>query len=393
MIGMLSYWKTTCSPEILIKPHNLNESQLRWWKNLYFNGLGEFFYLNGIRADFDSFVNFKCFGNNILVKEKIVLGNANLIPVGGGKDSALSYELLCEAHEDNMIFFLNPQHLPIHVVDVNDRENKIVIAQREISPALLEMNKNGFLNGHTPFSALLAFLSLLISALTSRKNIILSNESSANEPTVAGSLVNHQYSKTIAFEGDFRNYVSSYIAEGFNYFSFLRPVNELQIAFMFSEYKHFFKKFRSCNAGSKKGIWCCKCPKCLFTYIILSPFLNEEDLNLIFGQNLFENNELKTIFNQLTGKAEIKPFDCIGTVEEVNTALVMTIKRKNQKNLPSLLKYYFEDSLYSIYDKNDFKKLLTHFNKENFLSQSHLKIIKEALRKRFIDVYKEKISL
>lgn len=44
-----------------------------------------------------------------------------------------------------------------------------------------------------------------------KKYVILSNESSANEPNVKGTKINHQYSKTVEFENDFRNYEMEYI--------------------------------------------------------------------------------------------------------------------------------------------------------------------------------------
>ena len=46
MIELISYWKATCSPTVIIKPFSLSNEQINWWKKLYFQGLGEFFYLN-----------------------------------------------------------------------------------------------------------------------------------------------------------------------------------------------------------------------------------------------------------------------------------------------------------------------------------------------------------
>ena len=43
MVELLSYWKAACPKQIVVKPFKLNEEQKLWWKNLYFNGLGEFF--------------------------------------------------------------------------------------------------------------------------------------------------------------------------------------------------------------------------------------------------------------------------------------------------------------------------------------------------------------
>jgi UDP-N-acetyl-alpha-D-muramoyl-L-alanyl-L-glutamate epimerase len=43
MVEMVSYWKAACPPLVIVKPFKLNEEQVKWWKNLYFSGLGEFF--------------------------------------------------------------------------------------------------------------------------------------------------------------------------------------------------------------------------------------------------------------------------------------------------------------------------------------------------------------
>jgi hypothetical protein len=66
------------------------------------------------------------------------------------------------------------------------------------------------LNGHTPFNALLAFLTYLVAYLGNKKYIVLSNESSANESNVRGLKVNHQYSKSFEFENDFNEYTKKY---------------------------------------------------------------------------------------------------------------------------------------------------------------------------------------
>ena len=48
MVELVSYWKVACAPKVIIKPHNLDEKQISWWKKLYFHGLGEFFFLLNI---------------------------------------------------------------------------------------------------------------------------------------------------------------------------------------------------------------------------------------------------------------------------------------------------------------------------------------------------------
>jgi len=48
LIELLSYWKATCSREIEVQTHNLDKDQINWWKDLIFEGMGQFFYENKI---------------------------------------------------------------------------------------------------------------------------------------------------------------------------------------------------------------------------------------------------------------------------------------------------------------------------------------------------------
>ena len=192
---------------------------------------------------------------------------------------------------------------------------------------------------HQQDPAMLAFYTRLASILTGIPNVALSNESSANESTVLGTSVNHQYSKSLEFEDDFRAY-----CPGFNYFSFLRPLSELQIAMLFSQFVDYHDVFRSCNVGSKQDIWCGHCAKCLFAYIILSPFIAPARLNRIFGKSMLDDLSLQHEFDQLTGQAETKPFECVGTVNEVLAALSMAKRRWYKEGCPALLKKHDADS-------------------------------------------------
>jgi hypothetical protein len=250
---------------------------------------------------------------------------------------------------------------------------------RTIDPLLLELNSQGFLNGHTPFSALLAFSSALAATMTGRRYIALSNESSANESTVIGSNINHQFSKSIEFEGDFRWYLKKFIAPGLEYFSFLRPLNELQIARLFSGFPGYFSVFRSCNVGSKTDTWCGKCPKCLFTYIILSPFLDSLQLVSIFRRNLLDDPGLLPVLHELTGISKTKPFDCIGTIEEVNAALVNLIRKSPDNDLPDLLREYKASETYYQYQQFDYQSLLHNFNTEHFLPVEYENLLRSYL--------------
>ena len=219
---------------------------------------------------------------------------------------------------------------------------------------------------------MLAFYTLLASACSGIANIALSNENSANEATVVGTEVNHQYSKSLEFENDFRQYTRATFPEHYNYFSFLRPLTELQIAMLFSRYTEFHDVFRSCNVGSKQDIWCCHCAKCLFAYIILSPFLPPERLSKIFGSDLLDDTTLSHEFDQLTGQAATKPFECVGTVSEVNIALSMALKKWYPTRRPQLLAHY---------QPTEARLPLTHLAPDNNLSAEEQNIIAQCIAK------------
>ena len=346
MIELVSYWKLACPKKVYIAPHKLDEKQILWWKKLYFNGLGEFFYLNGIKENVNDFMEIIPEGEFSCEKINIELEENTLVPIGGGKDSVVTIELL-KNKMPIIPLIINPRGATKECVETAGFSlEQTAVIKRTLDPTMLRMNNEGFLNGHTPFSALLAFYTILIGFAANSKYIALSNESSANEPTVPDTEVNHQYSKSIAFENDFRNYVDEYISSEIQYFSFLRPLNELQIARFFSKNKDYYKVFKSCNVGSKTDSWCGKCPKCLFTWLIMSPFIPQDELSDIFGKNLLEDNDLIPILKQLSGEVEVKPFECVGTVEEVNACLEYCRKAKDERqkslSINDLLNQYDE---------------------------------------------------
>jgi UDP-N-acetyl-alpha-D-muramoyl-L-alanyl-L-glutamate epimerase len=378
MVELVSYWKAACPPLVIVKPFKLKQDQVTWWKNIYFLGLGEFFYLNGIHTDIESFMNIRSETDTELSKFSLSLDESYIVPVGGGKDSAVTLELLKGAYKVTPLI-VNPRKATsecIQTAGFSQRDSIEIF--RTIDPLLLELNTQGFLNGHTPFSALLAFTSLLAGVLSGKRNIALSNEASANETTVIGQNINHQYSKSFQFEKDFRDYVSAFINDDLNYFSFLRPLHEIQIACLFSKLPKYFKVFKSCNVGSKTDIWCCNCPKCLFSFIILSPFIPLKELIEIFGENLLDKPSLLPVFNQLIGVDPVKPFECIGTVEEVNMTLSMYTD-KYKEELPCLLKGYTETHAYNKFRNISPEKWLNIFDDENYLKAEDFQIIKHAL--------------
>jgi UDP-N-acetyl-alpha-D-muramoyl-L-alanyl-L-glutamate epimerase len=357
LIELLSYWKTTCSPEIEIRAGKLNKEQIQWWKNLIIEGMGQFFYENKINWRKNNFLKIKSVSN----KEQNLFGeklkNRYLIPFAGGRDSIVTLEnLILSPKKDISLFTVNPIEKIQKTVKISGIKKQIVV-KREIDKNLLILNKKGYLNGHTPFTGLLSFLAVFCGIIFDYKNIVFSNEKSSNEGNVEylGKTINHQWAKSSKFEKIFKKYVKKYLAKDINYFSFLRKKYDLDISKMFVKHPKYFPVFSSCNAGMKIGTegfltskkrWCGDCPKCLFVFLSLYPFLDKKQIFKIFGENLFEKKELLPLIKDLVQKNRKKPFECVGTKKESLLALYLSWKRdKKIGELPIILKYFEKDIL------------------------------------------------
>ena len=339
MVELVSYWKIACPPKVVVQAGIINDAQISWWKKLYYQGLGEFFYTN----------------------------------------SACTIEMLKKSGHPLYTYIINPRGATLSTVKVSGlSEDHSIHVKRTLDKNMLELNRQGFLNGHTPFSALVAFSSVITARMYGLKYVALSNESSANESTVAGSTVNHQYSKSFEFEQDFHTYEQDWLESGVYYFSMLRPLSEFQIAKYFAGATAYHDIFRSCNAGSKQDIWCGHCPKCLFVFLILSPFLSHKRLTEIFGTDMLEDASMEDCFDKLTGLQSEKPFECVGSRHEVNAAICLTIEQMEAAGepLPLLLKRYKELPLYeaNFAHRHDYDR---YYDGEHLLPEEFLKILTE----------------
>ena len=85
----INYYKLAAPKNLIIECDELSDEEKLWWINLYYNGLGEYRYLNNINISEEEFLNIESTGSKV---EKTKLENlkGNLILVGGGKDSITS---------------------------------------------------------------------------------------------------------------------------------------------------------------------------------------------------------------------------------------------------------------------------------------------------------------
>lgn len=385
-----SYWKTACSPAIIIKAGYLEKNQIKFWQNLFLNGMGQFFYENRLPFIVPNWKICEQKPKKHPDPSVLKFENQTLVPLGGGKDSLVALELLRQAGKKTILFAFNPNKSLKEICRA--AKGPVIAVERGIDPQLPLMAKKGFLNGHTPFSALLAFHSIASAAIFDCKEIAFSQEKSSNESNVKylGRNINHQYSKSFDFENKFREYSKKYLAKNIVYFSFLRPLHEIQIAAIFSRHQKYFPYFLSCNkpftlisrAAGDLG-WCGNCPKCLSLFAMLYPFIKEERLLAIFKKNLFENEKLAPLMADLLGEGVAKPFECVGTFTETQAAFYLSLKKIIQErgagDLPVLLKKFKNEYLpkYNNIDKQS-KKILNSWDNRHNLAKNLVAVLKKA---------------
>lgn len=220
-----------------------------------------------------------------------------------------------------------------------------------MDPQLFAMNEQGYYNGHVPISGIIAFVLTTAAYLYDYRYVIMSNEKSANEGNtfMDGIEINHQRSKSYQFESDFSLYLKRYISPNLAYFSLLRGMYEIMIARIFSKHPEYFDIFSSCNNNFKiietnkttDHRRCGHCPKCAFVYSTLRPFISDEDTQKIFGQELYNNAALIPLYKELLGIDGIKPFECVGTNEEVTYAMYLYYENiKTRSSLPPIIELF-----------------------------------------------------
>jgi hypothetical protein len=347
----ISYYKAAAPGEIRIEGFDISPATAHFFETLYVNGLSEYSYRNGI--DLRGRVKFPYVSHCKPNASSIELPRRTAVPIGGGKDSIVTLEILKSYGEPIVLFSLGDFKPIKNVIDKANLPSFTV--SRKISPKLIEINSQGALNGHVPISAIIAFILPLASLLYGFDVATLSNERSANIGNLEhnGIKVNHQYSKSYDFEKRLSEYLRTSVLANFKYFSFLRPLSELAIARIFTRFTSHDSIFTSCNRSFKitgtlsDQRWCLGCPKCLSTFLMLAPFMKKERLLSIFGYNILNDPLHAKEYDELIGVFGHKPFDCVGTDEEHLAAFCLLsnnadwesdflVKRFSEKILPKI---------------------------------------------------------
>jgi UDP-N-acetyl-alpha-D-muramoyl-L-alanyl-L-glutamate epimerase len=249
-----------------------------------------------------------------------------LVPVGGGKDSAVALEIVRRSGLELALFSVGDAPPIARTVAVAGLPR--LLAKRRLDPGLAALNAAGALNGHIPITAIVSCMALLTAALNGFDGVAMANERSASVGNVSwdGVDVNHQFSKGLRAERLLDAAVAE-IAGAPRLFSVLRPASELAIARSFARMERYHAAFTSCNAifrldpALRAASWCCDCPKCRFVFLALAPFSEPAHLRAVFGRDLLAEESQFDGFALLTATGGHKPFECVGEEQESLAAI------------------------------------------------------------------------
>lgn len=343
LLAGVSYYKAGAPPVVEVGSHGLTAAERALLHAFYVDGLGEFAFRNGLKL---GQVEIVADDRPDPADESIPSPSRAraLVPFGGGIDSIVTVEGVRDGYDDVALFVVSGPGGRFDAIEQSAEVTALPVlrATRRLDAKILRSRELGYLNGHVPVTGILSAIAVTAAALDGRDAVVMSNERSASSGNVEwdGREVNHQWSKSAAFEELFRAAVPG----GVHYFSWLRERSELWVAERFAAMPRYHRVFRSCNRAfhvdpaQRLDHWCGECDKCCFIDLILAPFMPAAALREIFdGREPLENPELIDRFRTLVGAAgTTKPFECVGDVDECRLAADLAARRPDRAGSATL---------------------------------------------------------
>jgi UDP-N-acetyl-alpha-D-muramoyl-L-alanyl-L-glutamate epimerase len=330
-VAGVSYYKLALPAEVSFENGAPPPAVAELLEALYSEGLGELAYANGLpglpRPRFAGGASSTPTDPSAAaIAQPATTPRRTLVPVGGGKDSAVALEIVRRSGCDMALFSVGDAPPIARTVAASGLPR--LLAKRTLDPRLRELNAAGAINGHVPITAIVTCVALMTAALNGFDAVAMANERSASAGNVSfdGVEVNHQFSKGARAERLLSAALPE-LAPGMSAFSVLRPASELAVARAFARMERYHGAFTSCNAvfrsdpERRASSWCCECPKCRFVYLALAPFSEPAHLEEVFGRDLLDEEDQFEGFALLTATGGHKPFECVGEEQESLAAI------------------------------------------------------------------------
>ncbi|MEZ5409475.1 MAG: hypothetical protein R2761_15710 [Acidimicrobiales bacterium] len=370
LLAGISYYKAAAPPVVEVPEPGLTPAERRLLEAFYLDGLGEYAFRNDLDlTDLRIVAPHRAPASPAAAAPGSAPAprlDRPLIPFGGGLDSIVTVEGIRPRVGDPALFVVAREADRFAAIEtaLAVADLPVVRAERRLDPKILRSRELGYRNGHVPVTGVISAIAVTAALLDGRDAVVMSNEWSASSGNAErnGRVVNHQWSKSLTFEDLFRAALAEAIptagaeasdaggdggdngggdAAAVVYYSWLRPFSELWVANRFLPLDRYHLSFRSCNRAfhidpaHRLDHWCGHCDKCAFIDLILSPFLPRERLEAVFtaGPEPLANDGLITQFRALLGlSGDIKPFECVGDVDECRVAIVLAADRPDRQD-------------------------------------------------------------
>lgn len=326
-----SYYKVSPTQKVVLEQGTIDDWQAGFFSQVYQGGLSQYAYENQLtRADL---AKFKATAGTSS-KPLAYSGEGILSLQSGGKDSLLVAAMLAENNVSYTPWYISSG--VAHPLVLDQLASPLITSKRTIDHAALQAGADtGGLNGHVPVTYIVLALAVIQAVLLGKNTVLAAVAHEGDEPHtwIDDMPVTHQWSKSWHAEQIFAEYVSRYISADIRVGSPLRSMSELRVAELFVNYAwdNFNADFSSCNlanytqgADNSRLTWCGNCPKCANSYLLFAPFVDRRELQQRLGGDLFAKPELFDIFKGLLGvEGHMKPFECVGEVDELRQAYHM----------------------------------------------------------------------
>lgn len=331
----VSYYKIF-TPSEIAHPYQMSADEAGFWNDVWRNGLGEFLYVNQLSPDV--LAQFSEQDGQSFDGPDADAGEAALLGIGGGKDSIVAGELLKRLNIPTEGFVMaTGEQLGQAKAVAKTMSAQLNVIERTIDKRLLEVQElPGAHKGHIPISLIFGLVGTALAIAKGTAYVVVANEASASIPRITWKhgAVNHQWTKSFAFEQQLQAFVYDQVTSGVTYFSAVRQLTSVGVAKLFARYPAYFEVFTSDNtvfridpAKRPNARWSLESPKSLSSFILLAPWLSEADLTGAFGRNFLDEASLEQLFWELTGQEGEPPLDCVGTTDELIVSLNMAVQQ------------------------------------------------------------------
>jgi len=272
---------------------------------------------------------------------------------GGGKDSHVAMDLVARAgRASEPVSVILAERVGARLARMlpGGRAGDLSLIRRTIDPRLIALARAGKgLNGHIPITAINSVLLMLHAHGRGASEVVFANERAASAPTLEladGTPVNHQHSKSLGYERRLREAFGRVPGLGIDYYSVLRPASELwTIRHLVRHCPDALDVFASCNrnfvfggpdALAEDRNWCCACAKCVYTAVLLASVLAPGEVERVMGEAVLARAENEAFLRELAGISPVKPWECVGEIEEVAAALDRILRDPDWAGQPVL---------------------------------------------------------